>query len=591
MGKRDEALSLARDFELDGFRVPGLYERFWRLQGDAAAYFTLADSLLRGRQEGGTLLKDAMGYVGEEDFKALIATAVEILREEAAEGRATQQSKSAAQTGGDAHLARSDECGGESARQRSRDEKSARWKNAEEVIAAASIEFAPLLHPYLDELFKLQPNESAYYAEYPWRGLSYESSKFWRERLADPQTSKDDKRKIFSCLLQTRDPRNVKFACKFALAEDFFDRPCDLLEYIGYWLEAVGFTFERVKFDADGAAQMAANEILKMDADECGGAKQSQPSKCDLSQMSNEPGTTSASLQADECDLSRKNLDEACDAASDVKFNAGELKSAASQNFKACAVEHDSKFDSNEPVADKSQKAPNDEICFGGEKFRLKRYCSQRVYYIIFPRGYFGAPYAAHLAKHHPTWRFEGGEAGYKLGGVLDEANGDAQNPLFHLIALDPLPRDLPVRSLPRLILAAHVREINEGEVVFYEHDAQGMPRRIGERTQVEYVQDEPIKECEVALAPTPARWAAQDWGMSNSRQNLARIGGEPSWIQGAQVPRCPICGEKMEFLMQLDSELPSCEQGGEVMFGSGGILYVFWCERTRTSGFFMQCT
>ncbi len=33
MDKRDEALSLARDFERDGFRVPNLYERFWRLQG------------------------------------------------------------------------------------------------------------------------------------------------------------------------------------------------------------------------------------------------------------------------------------------------------------------------------------------------------------------------------------------------------------------------------------------------------------------------------------------------------------------------------------------------------------------------------
>ena len=588
MGKRDEALGLVRDFERDGFSIPGLYERFWRLQGDAAAYFTLADSLLRGRRDGGTLLKDAMGYVGEEDFKALIAAAVEILREEAAEERETQQSKSAIQTEEDA---RADECRGESAWQRGRDEKSARWKNAEEVIAAASLEFAPFLHPYLGELFKLQPNESAYYAEYPWRGLSYESSKFWREKFADPQTSKDDKQKIFSCLLQTRDPRNVKFACEFALAEDFFDRPCDLLEYIGYWLEAVGFTFERAKFDADGAAQ-AADEILKMDADECGGARQALTSECDISQMSNEPGdATSASLQSDERDVSRKNSDEACDAASAVKFNTGELKSAASQNFKAGAVDYDSKFNSNESDSDKSQKAPNDEINFGGEKFRLKRYCGQRVYHIIFPRGYFGAPYAPHLAKRHPTWRFEGGEAGYKLGGVLDEPDGDAQNPLFHLIMLDPLPRDLPVRSLPRLILAAHVREVNEGEIVFYEHDAQGMPRRIGERTQVEYVQDEPIKECEVVLAPTPARWAAQDWGMSNSRQNLARIGGEPSWIQGALMPTCPICGEKMEFLMQLDSELPSCEQGGEVYFGSGGILYVFWCERTRVSAFFMQCT
>jgi len=112
MDKRDEALNLARDFERDGFRVPDLYERFWRLQGDAAAYFTLADNLLRGRQEGGTLLKDAMGYVGEEDFKALITTAVEILREEAAEERETKQDESAAQMGENARSARADESAG-----------------------------------------------------------------------------------------------------------------------------------------------------------------------------------------------------------------------------------------------------------------------------------------------------------------------------------------------------------------------------------------------------------------------------------------------------------------------------------------------
>ena len=535
MDKKNEALSLARDFERDGFRAPDLYERFWRLQGDAAAYFALADSLLRGRQEGGTLLKDAMGYVAEEDFKALIATAVEILRKEAVEGRETQRDESAIQT---EENTRSDECTGKSARQRGRDEKSARWKNAEEVIAMASLEFAPFLHPYLGELFKLQPSVSAYYAEYPWCGLSYESSQIWREKLADPQTSRDDKQKIFSCLLQTRDPRNVKFACEFALAEDFFDRPCDLLEYIGYWLEAVGFTFERVKFDADGAAQMAADEILKTDALKHGDAKQAQ----------------------------------------------------ASENLKAGAVEYDSKSNSNKSNSDKSQKAPNDEISFGGEKFRLKRYCGQCVYHIIFPLGYFGAPYAPHLAKHHPTWRFEGGEAGYNLGGVLGEPDGDAQNPLFHLITLDPLPRDLPVRSLPRLILAAHVREINEGETAFYEHDRLGKPKRIGERSQVEDVDDVPARQGVVRLRVVPKRWRKQDWALSNGRQNLSRIGGEPSWIQGAQVPTCPICGEKMEFLMQLDSGLPSGEDG-ELLFGSGGILYVFWCERTRVSGFFMQCT
>ena len=82
MSKQDEALALARDFEREGFGASDLYERFWRLKGDEAAYFTLADSLLRGRRESGALLDDAMSYVSKEDFRALVSTAMEILREE-----------------------------------------------------------------------------------------------------------------------------------------------------------------------------------------------------------------------------------------------------------------------------------------------------------------------------------------------------------------------------------------------------------------------------------------------------------------------------------------------------------------------------
>ena len=182
------------------------------------------------------------------------------------------------------------------------------------------------------------------------------------------------------------------------------------------------------------------------------------------------------------------------------------------------------------------------------------------------------------------------GETKYKIGGVLDEPCADEENPLFHLITLEPVPSELPVRSLPSLTLAAHVREISEGETAFYEHDRLGKPKRIGERSQVEYVDDEPARQDLARLRVAPKRWRKQDWALSNGRQNLSRIGGEPSWIQGAQVPTCPICGEKMEFLMQLDSGLPSGEDG-ELLFGSGGILYVFWCERSRVSAFFMQCT
>ena len=202
----------------------------------------------KGRRESGALLDDAMSYVGEDGFKALIATAVEILRKNAAEGRETQQSESAIHREENARSAQADE----SVRQRGRDKKSARRKNAEEVIAVASIEFAPLLHPFLSEIFGLRPNDGTYYECYPWRELSYESSQIWRERLASAQTSTDDKRRIFECLLQTRQPRNIKFACETAVAEKFLEHKGSLSEHLGYYLEDVGFTLERVKFTGGG---------------------------------------------------------------------------------------------------------------------------------------------------------------------------------------------------------------------------------------------------------------------------------------------------------------------------------------------------
>ncbi|WP_169784106.1 hypothetical protein [Campylobacter curvus] len=54
---------------------------------------------------------------------------------------------------------------------------------------------------------------------------------------------------------------------------------------------------------------------------------------------------------------------------------------------------------------------------------------------------------------------------------------------------------------------------------------------------QIKCTADKPITPCEVSLAVTPKRWQKQDWGMANGRENLFRIGGEPCWIQSADVP------------------------------------------------------
>lgn len=209
MSKQDEALALARDFGREGFGASDLYERFWRLKGDEAAYFTLADSLLRGRRESGALLDDAMSYVSKEDFRALVSTAMGILCEEGGAKNETQRDKKQA------------------------NKNSPRQINARGVIAVASLEFAPLLHPYLEEIFSLRPNDGTYYECYPWRELDYESSQIWRERLASAQTSRGDKQRLFECLLQTRQPRNIKFACETAAAEKFLKHKGSLSEHLG----------------------------------------------------------------------------------------------------------------------------------------------------------------------------------------------------------------------------------------------------------------------------------------------------------------------------------------------------------------------
>ena len=128
--------------------------------------------------------------------------------------------------------------------------------------------------------------------------------------------------------------------------------------------------------------------------------------------------------------------------------------------------------------------------------------------------------------------------------------------------------------------------------MVFYQHDEKGYPIKINTRTdyKIDYPFDNAIKETFVRFALTPSRWKFQSWGSSNSRESLFRLGGEPTWIQGAEVLVCPICGEKMDFLMQLDTDLPDVKDS-ELMFGSGGICYIFWCNKTKVSGYIMQCT
>lgn len=202
----------------------------------------------------------------------------------------------------------------------------------------------------------------------------------------------------------------------------------------------------------------------------------------------------------------------------------------------------------------------------------------------------------SHLGTtYHPTWQLPAEDTEYSFGGSLEGCTcGLCGGTLHQLIDLNPLPDGLGV-SLKRLKLGTCLSCLGwtwAGAFLYFQHDAHGKPTALDSLDPFEEPQfpSGPLLPQTVTLAHTPDRWKWQDWGLSNSRENLHRIGGYPTWIQSAEYPECPHCQQPMSFLMQLDSYLPTAD-GGEWLWGSGGIVYVHWCDGCRVSAMLWQCT
>lgn len=225
---------------------------------------------------------------------------------------------------------------------------------------------------------------------------------------------------------------------------------------------------------------------------------------------------------------------------------------------------------------------------------KLHRTYPDALYHLIFPDSYFEdenrPPW---LKKVHPTWKLSSNGHRISFGGMGSGVCSLCGQTLHRLLAFDPLPQEVAATGLARLEIVACLSCLGwQDQPLFYLHDEQGAPENIGyggPPMQPEFPA-RPLKVCEGWLAETPRRWRRQDWALSNSRENLNRVGGEPCWIQNAEYPNCPSCRQMMTFLLQLDSDLPT-EDGGEWLWGSGGIGYVFWCDVCKVSGLLWQCT
>jgi hypothetical protein len=86
-----------------------------------------------------------------------------------------------------------------------------------------------------------------------------------------------------------------------------------------------------------------------------------------------------------------------------------------------------------------------------------------------------------------------------------------------------------------------------------------------------------PAPESEDAKAAIGFKWAGDPIGKRH------RIGGEPDWIQGEDVPSCA-CGENMTFYGQLDSV------GDAVCMADCGMIYVFICFNCFETKSVFQC-
>jgi len=192
--------------------------------------------------------------------------------------------------------------------------------------------------------------------------------------------------------------------------------------------------------------------------------------------------------------------------------------------------------------------------------------------------------------KNHPTWQLGPcNNHENTFGGKSSTLCGSCGNALHNLVTI---PASVINNNTP-IDLCTCLSCLGWDELIlFYKHDSLGQPTPL--TTNENYCDPEfkslPFKETKIQLTKTPSRWEFQDWALANSRENLNRIGGSPSWIQSAEYLNCPSCDNTMHFCAQFDSGL-LLENGEEFLWGSGGICYAFWCYGCSISGLFWQCT
>lgn len=266
------------------------------------------------------------------------------------------------------------------------------------------------------------------------------------------------------------------------------------------------------------------------------------------------------------------------------------------QNEEAIAYAYE-KIKSKNIASDRWKEYSNELIQDSGYTYEsgFKKLYSNSLMHIIFPNDYFNKNVPIWLSKDsHPTWKLN--DSTFQMATFGGDAESNCRicsGKNHHILTFNRIPENSVIKSLTELSLCVCLSCLGwEEESLFYLHDEKGNPQHLIN----DFNPHEPqfpavsLKQTNVSLVSTPVRWMYQSWGMSNSRENLNRIFGLPTWVQSPQYLSCPKCNKTMSFLLQLDSDIPTSDSH-EWLWGSGGICYVFWCDHCWISGYMWQCT
>jgi hypothetical protein len=200
------------------------------------------------------------------------------------------------------------------------------------------------------------------------------------------------------------------------------------------------------------------------------------------------------------------------------------------------------------------------------------------------------------LRSLHPTLRLRSAEDVTGLAGGKTEAPcGLCGGEVAVFLRLREAPPGFAVsaRPLTLAVCVACLTDYAGGPIVplFYDHRS-GEPVTLNPTGQqrTPEIRWLPMPVSRMRASPTPPRWEVQDDGLANSRENLHRLGGRPTWVQEADYPNCPTCTRRMPFLAQLSCELP-VGPGADSGLNEDGLTYFFWCDACQLSAVTEQYT